>query len=259
MKKTFLLFTILFLSINTYSQKKKFKKNEDKIDYLYTNEWSLGFRFLNNGFGANFERAWFINIWRRHLLQVNFFYYRDFRQQKSKTIYNQAFNALPFFYGKQHNFFSFNVLYGQRKVIGEKADKKGVRVSIAYLGGVSLGLLKPYGLLINKNKDLFDPQTEIIYYSEENHDTFLGLDASNGDIYGAGGIRYGFNKIKPIPSLHGKFGFTFDWATREVMVKAVEVGIQLDVFYKKLPILVNQTNKPYIFSIYLGLNLGGRW
>ena len=259
LKFLFLLLTAFSCSVHAQKNSKTFTE-ADEANMVFKNEWSLGVKLHSNGFGANFERVWIKSIWKRNVLQTNFFYLKDFKEKRTKTPYAQVYNAPGYFYGKQNNFWNINLLYGQKKVLGEKAEKNGVRVSMFYLGGITLGILKPYGLAIVTNDFSEAPETEVFFYDEDQAEIFLDpFFNANTRIYGAAGMRYGFNKIKPIPGVHAKFGFNFDWAGREYIVKSIELGVQLDVYYKKLPIMISDRNKPYILNVYLAFQLGKRW
>lgn len=262
LKFLFLLLTAFSCTVQAQRNSNTFTE-ADEANMVFKNEWSFGIKMHTNGYGANFERVWIKSIWKRNVLQTNFFYFKDFKEKRTKTPYAQVFNAPAYFYGKQNNFWNVNLLFGQKKVLGEKADKNGVRVSMFYLGGVTLGVLKPYGLAIVEQKDFTPtnavPPTEVYFYDENNESVFLEPFNADTRIYGAAGLRHGFNKIKPIPGVHAKFGFNFDWAGQEYIVKSIELGVQLDVYYKKLPIMITDRNKPYILNLYLAFQLGKRW
>lgn len=233
----------------------------DEENAVYKNEWSIGMRMHTNGFSALYERVWIKSIWKKRVLQTNFFYYKDFKQKKVKSPYAEVYNANGYFFGKQNNFWNVNVLYGQKKILAEKADKNGVRVSMVYLGGVSLGILKPYALEIVEQDNFSEapPETVVRFYEENNPAIFLDPFNSSTRIFGPAGVKYGFNKIQPIPGIHGKFGFNFDWAGKENVVKSIELGAQVDIYYKKLPVMITSRNKPYVLNLYLAFQLGKRW
>jgi hypothetical protein len=49
-----------------------------------------------------------------------------------------------------------------------------------------------------------------------------------------------------------------DWGAFDEFLRALEVGIQLDIYPKKLPIMVNSENRPYFMNLYVSLQLGKR-
>jgi hypothetical protein len=233
----------------------------DEENAVFKNEWSLGMRMHTNGFSAYYERVWIKSIYKKRVLQTNFFYFKDFKQKKVKSAYAEVFNANGYFYGKQNNFWNLNVLYGQKKVLAEKADKNGVRVSMVYLGGISLGILKPYGLDIVEQDNFSEapPERVVRFYDEDNPGTFLDPFNSDTRIYGPAGVGSGFNRIQAVPGIHGKFGFNFDWAGKENVVKSIELGAQVDIYYRNLPVMITSRNKPYVLNLYLAFQLGKRW
>lgn len=233
----------------------------DEENAVYKNEWSIGLRLHTNGYSAFYERVWIKSIWKKRVLQTNFFYFKDFKQKRVKSPYAEVYNTKGYYYGKQNNFWNVNVLYGNKKILGEKAEKNGVRVSMLYMGGVSLGILKPYGLDVVEAEQFNNapPETVVRFYNEDNPNVFLDPFNNNTIIYGPAGIGQGWNKIQPVPGVHAKFGFNFDWAGRENVIKSIELGTQVDIYYKKLPVMITSRSKPYILNLYLAFQLGKRW
>jgi hypothetical protein len=146
--------------------------------------------------------------------------------------------------------------YGIKRTIADKARRNGVRLSFIFFGGISLGLLKPYYLeLIQPNDSNSIPQHKPERYSDENKSRFLDKSL----IYGAAPIRYGLGQMQPVPGIHIKSGLNFDWGTKDQFVKALEAGVMLDLYYKRLPILINNHNRFYQLAAYLSFHFGKRW
>jgi hypothetical protein len=249
---------ILLLALPLSAQRKgsTFTASDDK-NAIHKNEWSIGARLHSNGLSAFYERVWIKSTWKSNILQVNYFQYKDLKEQRQKSIYFINGTQKRFIYGKQNNFFSVNALFGQRKVLADRADVKGVKVSMTYLGGVSLGFLKPYYLeFIRQTGDGFD--TFVEPYTGENDSIFLD-NSNQSRIVGRGGIQYGFGEMVPIPGAHGKFGFHFDWGKNQNLVSALELGVQLDIYYRNIPIMITERNRPFIMNVYLAFQLGKRW
>ena len=222
-------------------------------------ELNFGSRFHTNGYSAFLEKVWFKTYKKSRLLQIEYFHFKDMRERKQESLYS-ACNPKRFFFGKKNSFFALHTAMGQRRLLAQKADRLGVSISCDWLLGFSLGFEKPYYLemiddkdgdnLINCTKD-HEPER----YSESNASRFLARQ----EIYGASRIGLGFTEIKPVPGLHGKIGLHFDWATDASFVKALDAGISLDVYYRRLDVMVAETNKPIIFNLYLGFLLGKRY
>lgn len=252
---------VLLTGTAGYAQKGKGNRYSivDEENAIYKHEWSLGARFHTNGFSTQFERVWINSIYKKTVLQANFFYFKDFKETRQQSIYTINGIQRKFFYGKQNTFFTLNVSYGKRKILANKMEKNGVRVSMVYMGGVSLGVLKPYNLeFIDVGSDN-EFTTFVEPYAEGVNDSIFLNNSASSRIVGGAGARYGFNGLQFRPGLHGKFGFNFDWANREYLVKAMELGVQVDVFYKNIDVLISDRNKPYILNFYLSLQMGKRW
>ncbi|MFK7810596.1 MAG: hypothetical protein AB8F74_22505 [Saprospiraceae bacterium] len=171
-------------------------------------------------------------------------------------------SARSYFYGKENNLYVIRAGKGVKRYLSEKAKDRGLAIGFSYEGGLTLGLLKPYYLELRYQRDgIGEIRSE--KYSEENAGTFLNL-ANNNSIYGSSGFSKGLTEIRPIPGAHFKIGAHFDWGAFDEMVKALEAGVMIDVFYRKIPLMVendqitNSENRPFFINLYLTLQLGKR-
>lgn len=256
------ILTIFFFSLAALAQQPRTINNEeDKEGILMESELSFGVRLYSHGWGIFGEKAKILNIKKVRVFQFGFASYRDFRQKKQPAVVNYVGpgldNPRDFFFGKQNDFFMLRVGYGYKRVLANKADKNGVRLTFTYIGGLSLGFLKPYYLELaypNPNdNDSFIIQSE--KYSEDNADRFTDIYS----IVGASSYGKGFKEIEPVPGGFVKIGLNFDWATNEQLVKALEAGFILDVYYKKIELMVTEDNKPFFLGAYIGFQFGKRW
>ncbi len=244
----------IFLQLN--AQRKE--KVVDVRDYQYKKEASGGFRIQTNGISFYAEYGWIKDLKRTRLLQIEYTYYIDYRQKKQKA---QRQSGRDFLYGFQNKFHEIHFSYGFKRTIADKANRNGVRLSVIFFGGASLGLLKPYYLRtvhVTQPPDSTSPPVIEIKeerYTGNNDDRFLNKNL----IVEAAPIRYGLNQIEPVPGIHTKTGLNFDWGTKDAFVKALEAGVALDLYYKRLPIMINNSNRFYQIALYLSFHLGKRW
>ncbi len=265
MKKLLILLVLSSISFGLLAQKRSVKKEIDQKDLVYKNEFSVGIKLLSNSWSIFGERAKILSIWKTRFFDFAFMEYKNYKQTKQQPVdyYNiSSFldSNKDYFFGKQNNFYVIHLGYGYKKRIADKADKNGVRLSMTYLGGFSLGLTKPYYLEYIDSTYVEENVTTYIIvnerYSEENADKFLDESL----ITSASGFSLGLREIKPIPGVYGKIGLNFDWASNDQFVKALEVGVNLDVYYKRVPIMVGSDhNKPYFLGAYLSFQMGKRW
>lgn len=180
---------------------------------------------------------------------------REIRQ--SFDIFPGPLSTSPkaFIYGKQNAFYAFHFGYGGKRYFSQKAKKRGVAVGLTYTVGPSLGIAKPYFLdLIRFSDGMEDFEIVSERYSEENADLFLNL----GTIYGASGFTHGLGELSFIPGGHAKVGLHLDWGAFDTFVKALDVGITIDAYHKKVPIMLTEDNKFLFVNLYISLQLGKR-
>jgi hypothetical protein len=245
-------FLLLLITCNGSFAQSVFKKNTDLQDYLYKKEASGGLRVQTNGIALYLEYGWIKDLKRTRLLQVEYFYHINYQQKIQKA---QRQSGRSFYYGMQNKFHAIRISYGFKHTIADKGNRNGVRLSVSFFGGFSLGLAKPYYL------NLLQPTTDgdIVIkperYNSDNASRFLSLDS----IVEAAPIRYGLNQMQPMPGVHLKSSLDFDWGTKDAFVKALEAGIMLDLYYKRIPVMVNKSNRFYQIGLYVAFHFGKRW
>jgi hypothetical protein len=246
----------LMICVHAAAQTKERIYNPNE-EYVYNREMSGGIRAQTNGFSLFLEYGFIKNIFKTRILQIEYQYFMDYKLKRQKATPIGKQSGRDYFYGLQNKFHTIRMNYGVRRMIAEKARRNGVRLSFTGMGGISLGLLVPYYLDLKYQPDgiggVFDIRSE--RYSDANREKFLDKQSINE----ASIIGKGLGQAEPVPGLHGKMGLNFDFGTRDEFVKSLEAGVMGDVFYKPLPILINQQNRFYKFSAYLSFQFGKRW
>ena len=253
-------FLLVFLGLPAIGQVTLEPKQEDQTHkgIIYDTEFVLNFTFHTNGFfalGTQFGQL-------QTYYKTTFFHFK-FGELRHHKEHRQNFDNLntrtgqssrTFVYGKQNNFFALRGGYGEKRYFSEKYTRKGLAVGISYQGGVSLGLLKPYYLEIKRVNDGTNKIITSEKYSEANADLFLDFDR----IFGASPFSKGLDEIKIQPGVHLAAAAHFDWGAFDEFVTALEFGIMADIYFKKIPIMVNVENKPIFLNLYINLQLGKR-
>lgn len=226
-----------------------FKEERSYQLALHTNGFHIGYRKgeIKKYYLTNFYHVEFGNI--RHP--------REFRQSlRSQTLLRSLTNVSGYTYGKQNALMALRAMAGQTYYLGEKAKRRGVAVGLSYQGGAALGVLKPYYLLL-KRVDVNNYRGTISSeekYSEENADFFL--DPTK--ITSHAGFSSGLSELKFVPGLTGKGSVHFSWGPEDNYVRVLEAGLQLDLFAKKMPIMVIENNQPYFFNLFISVQFGKR-
>src|SRR5699024_4525643 len=111
---------------------------------------------------------------------------RDQLYREPGTNYVRRTSGRRFVYGKKNVFYQIRLGYGRRRTIGKKGNKNGVEVSAIYMGGVTLGLLKPYYL------ELLDESGSNTYYAKYTPETATDFLTLNNIVEG-GGFKRGWD------------------------------------------------------------------
>lgn len=227
------------------------------------NELSGGLRLNTNGWSIFGERGIVQTEetkYRDLFYNVNFVYLEISEQKHPKetrtSISGDPQGTRPFVFGKINNFYSVKTGVGRRKMIAGKPEGGTVSVHWVYGAALALGMLKPYyveAVVPNTRTGLFEQQT--IKYSDETKGTFL----SENYILGATGFSKGLNELKVVPGVQARTGLHFDFAQRKRAKLAVEMGVNAELYTKRIEIMANQKAVPYTFNIYASIQAGKRW
>lgn len=251
-----LILLFVSLGLSGFAQRKGKIEKEEKIVLRYAHEFSGGFRLKTNGWAMFIEKARIRSIYKRSIHQLEFSYTKHAKERKQEAL-DSRFKDYKF--GKWNNFFAFQYNYGVKKSIAEKAKKAGVDISMVYAGGLSIGVIKPYYLALSypvPDRPGLE-ETRIEKYSPANAEKFL--DDIGTSILGYAGIKHGFSDMQFLWGGHGKIGLNFDWAGNDDFVKSLELGVEAEVYYRNIPLVLNDRNRPFLINLYLGLQFGKRY
>jgi len=262
-------FAMFILSAGVFAQKTfqpKQLSNTSHLGLVYDKEFTFDVRLHTHGL------ALAVNIGRIKTYYKTRFYHfeigelrhpKEERQSFDYPSFSNGQSSKSFIFGKQNSLYVARAAIGEKRYFSEKAKEKGLSIGISYMAGATLGLLKPYYLELYRFNEPGSsaPFISSEKYSEENAATFLDIT----HIFGSSGFSRGLSEISVLPGLHAKGGVHFDWGAFDEFVKAIEVGVMVDAFFKKVPIMVenpeiqNAENRPFFVNLYITLQLGKRW
>lgn len=224
-----------------------------------TKEMSVGFRFNTDGWSFYIDRGkvksedyrhadmfYSVRLWQLEVGEKK--HPKEYKSTNSNLDPYAGVKPTPFIFGKINNFYTIKLGYGKRKMIAGKPDPGSIAIHWVYMGGLSLGLLKPYYIKVDNS---VDP----IKYTDATRDQFL----SEQNIIGAAGFTKGWNEVKLIPGIHAKTALHFDFAASRKTVLAIETGLNAELYTQKIPLMVNQEAKPYFLDIFASFQFGKRW
>lgn len=229
-----------------------------------TEEFALGLRIHTDGWSAYMQRG-FLNFAENKTQFIWLGIGEKYHPREVKT-QNEYFDSTailgkvptPYKYGKINNFYQLKLGYGRSKMLSGTLDKKSVVISWNYGVALSLGFLKPYAL------ELIVPEVSDSLHFVRKNVTFYDADYGNyflskPNIRGAGTFSSGLSNLQIKPGLLLRSGFNFDFAPSKYAFIDAEIGTMMEMYPKKIDLMVNTNNKAVFFSIYADVHIGKRW
>ncbi len=245
------LFIIMLLPVLSFSQRLKqdakgiIYDREKVLDMrVHTHGWTLGYQI---GKIKSYYKTVFYNFELGELK-----HHKEVRKSTDFSSISPSSGFRSYTFGKENYAFVLRGGMGVKRYYTEKASKNGVAVGLVYNGGLTAAIMKPYYVDVTNSRD--GSLGISMKYTPENAKVFL----DPYKIRGKGGILKGIGESSIIPGIHGQVGVHIDWGAFDEFLIAVEVGVMLDVFPRKLPIMVQEENRPYFMNLYVSLQLGKR-
>lgn len=221
-------------------------KQEEEGVLVYTRQTVFGVELRTNGYGA------FVEHGRRRSVKATTtfaFELTEIKHPKEEKGMGTNFFANSYVYGKMNNFYQAKLGVGQQILLGQKGNKNGVAVTAHFQGGLSLGLLKPYYV------DAMDGvgQSRSVKYDSPDSTLFL-----SGNVSGGSGFTRGWDELKLKPGAFAKASMRFDFGRFNESVQALEIGLSVDAYADKIPILVYTEPQQLFFQGHIAFVFGRR-
>lgn len=216
---------------------------------IYQKQSVFGIQGRTNGYGVFYELGRMKTNRKTAIYRIDITEIKHLKEEKSST--GGIFFGNPFIYGKINNFYQVTLGFGQQHILGQKGNKNGVAVSVVGNAGLALGLLRPYYL------EILDPvggTNKTIKYSEA--DRLIFLDGPS--IVGSAGFGKGWNELKVKPGGFAKTALRFDYGRFNEVVSGIEIGLSIEFYGSKIPIMADQKEKQMFFQGYIALLFGRR-
>jgi hypothetical protein len=229
------------------------KAEEEEGETVFKTHSIFGIKIASDGYGLLYEKGTMVSPRKTNLLQFELNEKLSNKEEKTTTGFDFFGNVSSAKYGKANNFYQLKAGYGQMITIGGKANKNGVSVSVLYAGGVSLGLLKPYYVDVEKENTRERLRVKF-------SDTLP--QGSTYYIKGASGFTVGWGEVKFAPGLHAKTAMRFDYGKFNESVAAVEAGINAEYYTPKVLQMALGTQyrveRAFFFNAYIAVEFGRR-
>jgi hypothetical protein len=273
-KIIYLSITLLLVVNITMAQEKNTRRTErdakkdarrEKIDNLirqqeegaliFNKQTVFGLRLNTDGWGLVFEKGYLKSPKVTNLFALEFNEKKHPKEQKiNNVLNNNGFLQIgnPYVYGKRNSFYQLKLSYGQQRMIGGKTNKNGVAVHAIYGGGLSAGIERPYYVRVN---DGGPEGSRNIKYTPADSAAFL---APAPNIIMGTGLRFGWNEVKFVPGVHAKAALRFDYGRFNETVTAIEIGLNLEAYSRKVEIMLLNESKQVFFNGYIAIVFGKR-
>lgn len=224
------------------------KQSEEGV-LVYKKQTIFGLQGRSNGYGAFLELGSMKSNRKTNIYRLDITEIKNQKEEKLSGGGGLVFGN-PFIYGKINSFYQATLGFGQQYILGQKGNKNGVAVSAVFNGGLALGLLRPYYI------EVLDPasgDSKVIKYSKADSSLFLGPT-----IIGGGGFGKGWSEMKIKPGAFVKTALRFDYGRFNEVVSGIEVGLSIDFYGEKIPIMIGQKDKQAFFQGYISILFGRR-
>ncbi|MEN8155632.1 MAG: hypothetical protein ABFS10_01660 [Bacteroidota bacterium] len=219
---------------------------DEQTHLLFSDESTFGTFLTSNGFGLNYRHGFYRNAWNQLIVDADLTYVKHPKEVKIPALIYE-YSTRKYVYGKENLFWELKGTMGWQKELYRKYDLNGISVRFFYAGGVSLGFLKPiyYEILDISNGVITNRE----YVKFETH---INLD----DIGGRGPFFMGFNELGVVPGITAKTGLSFEYSQRDAIIHALEAGVSLTLYPKKIPIMATDDNNFLFFNLIVGYRFG---
>lgn len=223
---------------------------QDKI--LYRNEKSLAFLLNSNGMGGNFRYAKRITYLKKTLYEADLVAIKHPKEVRIYASSSSSNTSKSYIYGKTNSFINLRAGIGYQREIFQKHDRGGISIRYFYDAGPNIGFSKPiyynYITILYANGQVFyDYSTEKFGDSQHAYPT---------EITGRASFFKGFDEISVIPGVFGKLGITLEFGRNEQIINALEGGLVVDAFLKKVPIMATEDNHRLFLSLFVSYRFG---
>lgn len=261
MKKLLLLYIMVIASLSVMAQpRQKSSKNKkaerrERINALikqeeegviaYHKHFAFGVKLISDGYGIFFEKGYARSVKKALLFQIEVSERKHQKEDKQSNPYSPT---APLIYGKLNYFYPVKLGVQQQFLLGNKSNKNGVSITANVGGGITLGLLRPYEVEVDKAG-----QRTFVRYDSEDSLLFI-----TGPYYGGPNLRNGWKHLKVTPGLYLKPAVRFDYGRYNELLSAIEVGLTGEFYSKKIPQMLYNKEKQFFFSAYFALTFGKR-
>jgi hypothetical protein len=226
----------------------------DEVQLLYKNDFTLGAMVHTQGWGLNFRRGKHITGYKRGIFELEIVNIRHPKEIKTKNLLFGE-NSRGYYFGKLNSLLVFRPGFGTQFELFGKQVRRGVEINLVTFAGPSLGLAKPvYLQILYPIPSTPNPNDYVI--STEKYDPEIHFADK---IYGRAPYFKGFGESKIFPGGFAKLGLNFEYGDLDDNIKSLETGVILDIYPRVVPIMAHTRNSQTYLTFYIHMMFGRRW
>lgn len=245
MKRLLFSYLLLFFCQFSHSQGEGSLSIDKSFD---SRQWSLAFLLNTNGWGGSFSYVKQLDGYSKRIYTVDYVGMKHPKEVKSTHLYND--NQSRFVYGKLNAFSNLRLGIGNQKELFGRFDKGGISIEYFYSAGLNLAFVRPVYYEVIYPTSIYN----VFEYRVEKYD-FTSVH-QRGDIYGKASVLEGVDEISVIPGGFFKTGVVFDYSEQKKVVRSVEAGLVVDIFYKKPLIMAIEQNSQLFLTLFVSVRFG---
>lgn len=249
MHKTFLVVFLFFCCGRlAYSQQAN-TQGVPNDNVLYRNEESIGaFIHTAGGVGLGYRRGRSVTGYSKKLLEAEVCNFKSPKEVKRSGSYFTTGTG-GYVYGKLNNILLLRTGIGYQNVVYRKVERTNVEVRYFVYAGATLAFAKPVYLYV----------VDTSYFSSRIVERYNPEVHTPNSIIGRAPFSQGFSKTRLMPGGYLKVGLNFEYSERYDIIRAIEMGLVVDLYPQALEIMANTQNRNPLFSVYLKMIWGNKW
>ncbi|MBN1158180.1 MAG: hypothetical protein JXA61_02265 [Bacteroidales bacterium] len=226
---------------------------DDQDIILFQNERSVSASLNSNGLSAAFRFGQRRTYLTKTLYDIELAYIKHPKEVKVVASPYSYTTSRKFVYGKTNIFIDIRPSIGFQREIFSKEDRGSIAIKYYYAAGPSLGITKPIYYTFNVigivNSQLYVIDTRVEKFEFSQHPQSV-------EIAGRASFWRGLDEISLYPGLHAKFGMSFEYSTISEIINAVDAGVIVEAFTKKIPIMYTSDNKQFYLTLFISYRFG---
>ncbi len=249
MKVIYLILLILIFSFQI-----SFSQGEVQETRMYNrDERTFAIQTSSIGSGVNFQIGKRIDGFKKRIYFTEFSTIKHAKEIKTQNPYIIDGNN-RFVFGKTNSVFDFRFGYGKQNEVYGKHDKGGISIRYFYSGGISVALSKPvyYNVIDSIYYSSASGKIDIVTSKEK----FSTAVHQVSDIESKASFLKGIEETKFTPGVFAKLGISIEYSNSDEIINAIEAGVIVEAFPKKIEIMASDVNNQVFISLFIAYRFG---